>query len=133
MSLGETEVEAALYEHFGGKWGARNAAGRAQFLENLRESDGTKLDILCQTLHAAFKVLRQKGKLDKYGVSVAALFLILHASPAGLFDFLRSFIASASMVSSIEVVGRNLGTESFVSPVNKLHTILPLPALMQIC
>jgi hypothetical protein len=127
-----TKLEAALHKHFGGKWGARNAEGRAQLLEHLLESDGTKLNIPCESLHDAFMVVRQKRRLDKYGVSVGALLLILRACPAILIEFLRSFIASASMVSSIEVVGRVLGKESSVSPVNKLRAILPIPALMQL-
>ena len=124
--------ELALHKYFGQKWGAKNESARAQLMSRILHTDGGAVEVPCESLDAAFQRIRQKRRLDIYGTSVGALLLLWRACPLIFRCFIASFIASASMVSSLEVHGRVLGKESSVSPVSKLRAILPLPALLQV-
>ena len=124
--------EEALGKYFGEKWGAKNRVGRRQLMQQLTEVGSGKVDITCAELGSAFRAIRRKKKMDDYGVSVGVLLFLWQAAPGIFVEFLRRFMSSTALMSSIDVAGRAFGKESSVSPVSKLRTILPLPAMLQV-
>ena len=140
LNSGEDEIRTIdkdiwpeeLYKHFSGKWGCHRPQDRADLLKELLETDGSCIEIPRKVVGQALDNIRRKTRVDHYGVSVACILLLSIAKPDCLCNFLQLFMGSTAMMSSIEVRGMAYGKESSTTPVNKVRTILPLPAVMQV-
>ena len=83
-------------------------------------------------LGAALAKIKNAGKIDHYGVSVAAISLLAFACPALVCGFLEAIISSSARMSEITVKGCVFGKESSVTPASSIRAIMPLPAVLQV-
>ena len=124
--------EDQFQKHFGHKWGTDSSEGRKAIMDRIRQADGHPIRISKGDVNEAFAAIRRKKVKDHYGACVGSLFLMWHACPTVLLEFLAELIADTAWISSLCVRGRVFGKECPTTPVDKTRAILPLPALLQL-
>ena len=68
--------------------------------------EGEGIQVSGEHLFAAFDRIKQKPKLDHYGVSVAAIKLVANVAPNTVADVLTRTISSTPAMSTLFIKGR---------------------------
>ena len=132
VSQDRTEWAAEISHQFSKKWGSRHLQRRVNILDATLPFEAVECDITGVELTNAFARIKHKARLDHYGVSVAAIQMLLLALPRVTTTFFNLAAASTPIMSSIVVKGHAYGKESATSLATNIRAILPLPSVMQI-
>ena len=122
----------SLGSHFSVKWGARKLQHSVNSLDAILPFEGSAAPISEEQLSKALSKIRRKGKLDHYGVSVAAMLMVFRARPEAVTRLLSTSLGSAPAMAQLEVKGLVLGKVSAIAKVEETRAVLPLPAVMQV-
>ena len=76
VSSDPSEWQAEVSAQFSAKWGASQFQNRLNILDAVLRSDGDGFLFSEADVQASFAHIRKQGKLDHYGVSVAAIKLL---------------------------------------------------------
>ena len=117
---------------FAAKWGAENLQERLNVIEYCIVHEGVGIPFTAQELISACERIRYKTSLDSYGLSVIVVKWWIAACPSEATSFFERLTSSTPDASQLLVTGRVVGKTSADPPSDKLRTILPLPAVLQV-
>ena len=121
-----------VLQQFGTKWGHKNLHKRSIILDYLASAENDAIDLDVETLLGACSSLRQRSKLDPYGISLKAVRLFCAAQPEIAVDFFKRAMSSSPFLAAFNIQGRLYGKESSTTAAADLRAILPLPSILQV-
>ena len=105
---------------------------REQLLNICSATEGVALDFSSDDVIAALGRLKRKAKLDRDGISIAALQVIAECRPEPLTRLINKIASDSTLCRRRCVYGYVRGKVSPNSPLSQLRAILPLGVVWQV-